>query len=123
MTKRPRPEECDIQWPLQLSQPCEPIEAREGTEVNQDGSTGKSVTANRSGQTGGGEPSEVAAPRVTPAEPVDPLGELDDNMQASAEVAGAGSEVARALDNVDISELSAGEAFWALLSRASYTIW
>ena len=123
MTKRPRPEDCDIQWPLQLSQPSEPIEAREGIEGNQEGPTGKPVTADQLGRTGVVEPSEVAAPRVTPAEPVNTLGELADNAQASAEVAGAGSEVAEALDDVEIAELSAGEALWALLSRAGYTVW
>lgn len=42
---------------------------------------------------------------------------------ARAEVAVAVSDAEEAVADVEITELGAGEAFWALLGRAGYSVW
>ena len=65
----------------------------------------------------------MAFTRATQAQLVPVVDELAATEVARAEVAVAVSDAEEAVANVEITELGAGEAFWALLGRAGYSVW
>ena len=117
MTKRPRPEDCDIQWPACLSQPNIKFESWEEHEITTEELPENSTTDIQTGcEEGVTETSQVAASEVAHAELVPVVDEVAATEQVRAEVADVVAEVA-------VTELGGGKAFWALLSRVGYSSW
>ena len=115
MTKRPRPEDCDIQWPVCSSQPNIKFESWEELEIRAEELPENSATVVQTCcEEGVTEPSQVAVSKVAHAELVLVVDEVATAEQVRAEVA---------VSEVAVTKLGGGEAFWAILSRAGYSSW
>ena len=116
MTKRPRTEDTETQWPTNLSQTGNRLESVEGAEGSPEGSTGNPLIHQQSdGEAVNGLATVAAAgPTQEEATPVEVV---------PGEVATAEYDVDDDGSDVDISELGPGEAFWVLLAHAGYSVW
>ena len=117
MTKRPRPEDCEVVWPVNPTQPSSEIHSDKRPEDNKEEAEPRAVAGGHPGNEKEATGThticaDVACTNVGCAE------------VAVANVAGADvSLTGESDDEVATPEFLGDGPFWALLSRAGYSRW